>query len=404
MNRQPSRTIANVATWLLVVRCVDLSTDAVASSLVEIDAALSASSEKMQAVVSRWKSVRTFMPGVIDRADLPTEMRGPSFTMPRETELWFDHGRFRVRQKCYVDVYTPDGKQVKGTAFDDSDQAFDGGVAETGARVLAPELALMRRFPSEFMRDNPDALLLGSDFWQAIAWKAPNSHRDTLAGSTLRSLSPLIIFKKEGSGVVRTLADTLPVVDGHECVQVEIREQMMRTEFSLDPHLHYAAREWKRFSAQGNLIEVAHSTDFKKYDAEGALWLPASCLHEFYQYDGWPTKPSGVLFNERTTLEELRLVDGLDDSQISLLRGDYDRPGTLVSDSTHPKAKDLPGGVLSYVIPADPEDLDKAIEGAISGKPFVSSSSPGRHYVWLGINGVVIVLILVLVWRRRHHA
>lgn len=404
MNRRPSRISANVVACLGVILYIDVSTDAVASSLVEIDATLSASSDKMQAVVCRWKSVRTFAPGVIERADLPTDMRGPSFTMPRVTELWFDRGHFRIRLKCHVNIYTSDRKQFKGTALDESDYAFDGGVAELGGRSIAPGFTVMRRSTNEFMRDSPDALLLGSDFWQAIGWKAPTSYRDMLADSTLRSLLPQIIFKKEDNGAVRTLSNALSAVDGHECVQVEIREQTTRTTFSLDPHLHYAAREWRRFSAGGDLIDTAHSTDFKKYDAEGALWLPSSCRREFYQYDRWPTKPSGVLFSEEMTLEEFQLLDSLDDSQISLLRGDYNRPGTMVSDSTHPKAKDLPGGVLSYVIPADPKDLDKAIEDGIAGKLFSESSSRRRVHLLLAINGVAVILLLVFLWRRRRRS
>src|SRR5487761_611744 len=115
MNRQPFRMMANVATCLLVVRCVDLSNYAVASSLVDVDSALSVSSNKMQAVVSRWRYVRTLMPGIIDRAGIPTYMRDPDFTMPREIEMWFDHGHFRIRHRYYVSLRTPDGKDLPGT-------------------------------------------------------------------------------------------------------------------------------------------------------------------------------------------------------------------------------------------------------------------------------------------------
>ena len=45
-------------------------------------------------------------------------------------------------------------------------------------------------------------------------------------------------------------------------------------------------------------------------------------------------------------------------------------PGTWVADSTLPQAKQMPRGVLRYVVPANPDHLDAVIQAAVDSKPF----------------------------------
>jgi hypothetical protein len=90
------------------------------------------------------------------------------------------------------------------------------------------------------------------------------------------------------------------------------------------------------------------------------------------------------------------------ESQFTL---DYKEPGTLVADYTLPEAKHSQGGV-TYRIPADPRDLDKAIAEARDFTREAAGAADKRsrlRVVILVANGIAMLVFaayLVIRYRR----
>lgn len=156
-------------------------------------------------------------------------------------------------------------------------------------------------------------------------------------------------------------------LDGQKCVLLELEDKDLRKRFWLDPTRGHAVCRREFVMRSGQVAEVSRMTDFAKFEKPD-IWLPKRCDVVYYT---WPTIPEVV--TEKPLARRTFVVRGIDKKAIPVERFclKYTMPGTDISDSTLPQAKELPRGIVDYKVPPDIEDLDAAIQCAIEGQPFV---------------------------------
>jgi hypothetical protein len=140
----------------------------------------------------------------------------------------------------------------------------------------------------------------------------------------------------------------------------ELTSRKLKYVVDLDSDLGYAVRRWQQLSEDGRLRTQSDCTEHEKLPGY-EIWLPRKCRTDYYIYEG--TFP-GEVFD---TPLEITLMDVSEfgtkpvaDEQFTLK---YTIPGTQITDYTLPESK-LGSGGVSYRIPANPEDLDSAVEEA----------------------------------------
>jgi hypothetical protein len=167
-----------------------------------------------------------------------------------------------------------------------------------------------------------------------------------------------------GAQVAKVQETTL---DGRRCLMVELEDKERNTRFYLDPACAYAVFRREERTRSGQLTAVSTMSDFVPC-RDPKLWLPKRCEVAYYT---WQTVPD--MITEKPLAKRTFAVRAIDRRPIPLEHFSlkYDTPGTLVIDSTLPQARQMPDGVLRYVVPVDPDDLEAVIQAAADRKPFI---------------------------------
>jgi hypothetical protein len=169
-----------------------------------------------------------------------------------------------------------------------------------------------------------------------------------------------------------------------------------RYRFWLSKKLNFAVERLEIESLNGKMAYQVVNSDFFQVPDKG-VYLPKKCTQKCFTFMTIPGIFSGTPLFE----EQYRLVDistkKINEAQFDLQRK-YDNPGTMVGN--HVLSKDSPHGV-QYTVPANPADLDRVIEAAITGGEFVPTPLPTTGAVivrWLlVVLGVCMILFALYV-------
>jgi hypothetical protein len=137
------------------------------------------------------------------------------------------------------------------------------------------------------------------------------------------------------------------------------------------------------------------------------LWLPKRVDVDCHTWFSIPDEIS-----TGTLLHEAFSVERLDRAEIPLeqFRLKYTVRNTMIFDYTLPNPKHPDEGV-SYLVPANPADLDAVIQHAVEGTPYRPTESlhdstwSHRRTAFVLVNvAAIIVLIVIFLIRRRARA
>jgi hypothetical protein len=151
--------------------------------------------------------------------------------------------------------------------------------------------------------------------------------------------------------------------------------------YYLDPALGCAVRRFQELTNDGRLRVQSDCTKHQKLSGT-EVWLAKNCVTAFYCSDGhYP----GQIFDAPLVTQVMEVSEFSTTrvpEELFTLR--YTTPGTDVIDGTLPGSES--GERVNYRVPANPNDLDHAIEEA-------RKSSLGGSNRWKGQKGIRIVLI-----------
>jgi hypothetical protein len=156
------------------------------------------------------------------------------------------------------------------------------------------------------------------------------------------------------------------------------------------PEYGYAIGQYDIHDVKENLAYRIINSNFKKLK-DSDIYLPHNTIVQFYTYATISGNISSVeLFCETHSLVNVT-TKNIKLSQFDL-RNQYAQSGTHFADYT---LKDTENG-LQYIYPANPADLDRVIEAALSGKDFTPTPLPSTAAIvikWLlCIAGIAMIL------------
>jgi hypothetical protein len=161
--------------------------------------------------------------------------------------------------------------------------------------------------------------------------------------------------------------------------------------FWLSPKLNYAVEKYNIKTLKGNLAYQIFNSNFFQIQGK-EVFLPQKCIQRCFTFMTIPGNISdNPLFEEEFLLANVS-TKRINKKQFNIQKK-YSTPGTLVGD--HSIFNDSPNGV-QYVVPANPADLDRVIEAALTGKDFVPTPLPSTMAIvikWLlCISGIAMIL------------
>ena len=146
---------------------------------------------------------------------------------------------------------------------------------------------------------------------------------------------------------------------------IEIPDGVHVFSFWLVPKHNFAVARLEIKQSPDKLLLRAVNSDFKKITGT-TVWIPYRTKVDYYVFANQAMNHAGGPF----FMQEFFLSDvSTRKTDISYfdLRKKFQQPGNLVGDRT---LLDTNGGLM-YVVPANPADLDRVIESALTGKDFV---------------------------------
>ena len=169
-----------------------------------------------------------------------------------------------------------------------------------------------------------------------------------------------------------------------------------RYKFWLSKKLNYAVEKYEIESLDGDRAYQIINSDFFQIPGK-TIYLPNKCIQKCFTFMTIPgvylAKP---LFEEQYRLTHIS-TERIDKRQFDL-QSKYSNPGTMLGN--HSFSKDAETKGLQYVAPANPADLDRVIEAAITGGDFVPTPVTSKTAVvfrWLLVaTGIVLVIYVLL--------
>jgi hypothetical protein len=241
------------------------------------------------------------------------------------------------------------------------------------------------------------ALLLRSNYLREAGFKVSEIPEEV--GLAPRSL--LLHLVDQGATVLRVAEED---VDGIDCLRIDVEGPNGLWLFDLDPSRRHAVRRREERTPGGKARCLATMSDFVELPGTDGVWLPRRCQVTYYQWSGKPDPPEDKpLFRETFTVSHLSW-DAVPDDRFIVM---YINPGASIADGTLPEAAKSPHGRIEYVVPANPEDLDKVIQHARDGTPFVPRDFQQRRWrfaLFWALNLAVLTGVAAALWFRRRRA
>jgi hypothetical protein len=209
----------------------------------------------------------------------------------------------------------------------------------------------------------------------------------------------LAAFERELRGGPNTEAQIQKMLAAERRAK-EVEPRKLEYVFYLDPKFGYAVSRWQELTESGRLQLQSDCTNHEKLPGH-EIWLARTCRIDYYTFVDVP----GEFFDPPLLSMVVEVSDfgtkPVPDEQFTLT---YTVPGTHITDDT------LGKGPVSYTVPANPQDLDRAITAAQSRQQ-ANAQERKREVSWkivlLAVNTVVLVgllVFLVIRYRRRKAA
>lgn len=190
------------------------------------------------------------------------------------------------------------------------------------------------------------------------------------------------------------------VVDNEQLLRIDIESNVLIWDVSyeskphifscwVDPKYNYAMKRMDIKLPSGELVLTANNSDFKIISGKGVYLPQRTRVDYFMLLDALSDTSKGPLYTQEYTLINYS-TKKINPAQFDL-RNTFQQSGVMVSDRT---LKDTDGG-LTFFVPANPADLDRVIEAALTGKDFIPTPLPSTGAViirWLlCIIGIVMI-------------
>lgn len=295
--------------------------------------------------------------------------------------------------------------QIVPTGFERAfnlDNVYMGDLEKAMTNTGSPPLLSIDSVKSPKARKPGQVIFVPHYFWEAGYW-VPWLFRDL--GQPAEHLVLWLIQQGAQVSAIENVQ-----FDGDNCIEIRCQHSGRNISFVVDPKFGYAVRRRiERFSDSGKLVSVTDVSDFTKL-REPSLWFPKRCDVAYHAWrkgistdygrrvDQARSADYAHSSDERPLFTETLILDAVKTTPIPLQRFmlKYTTPGTSVADSTLPEAKSTPDGRVYYHVPANLDDLQQVIDQA-------RKREPRSWRGWLiALNIVaVVLLILVIVWRKR---
>ena len=365
----------------------------------------------------------------------PTE----TYFAPRVYRICWNAGR--IYQSSINPVIDADGH----LATDASETAFDGAIFYLGKpnpggvkrkRVRQPRL----------LKDSVDTLIkmngayaqyMVTDYFENAGFRLPCRAHEFRAPTFRSVIAALMLEKGDLTSVaretlrgkivacVRITAENPEWREAQE-TDIEARDKLLRKSgnskqqnadeldwirkrrelppqrlfaFYLDPTLRYAVSRREERYPDGRLISTCDCSDFHQVPGRG-VWLPRRCVVQNYSSASAVGKVSATPLMLQTFVLNSCSAKEISQTQFVL---NYTKAGTMVSDTTgiDDSTKDV---ATTYIVPARPEDLDRAIEDA-KWRATTQSGWSRSSLVFIILSVVfVVAAVWLFIARRRQLA
>jgi hypothetical protein len=237
-----------------------------------------------------------------------------------------------------------------------------------------------------------DVVFLSHPFTFYCGYKYPNSKDE------MEELPMSYILYLNQKGGLTSIQKTR--IEGNEAFQIEAISEGYNAidqysikriiSFWLLPQYNYALKQIDIKSVDNKLVHRITNDDFRLLPSK-KTYIPHRSTIQHYTYSTInDTIVTSSLFTEDISLTEVS-THKINKKQFDL-RNKFSSPGTLVGDRV---LQNTDEGVI-YIVPANPADLDRVIEAALSGKDFVPTPLPSTAAIvikWLlCIAGIAMIL------------
>lgn len=385
--------------WVSVIVLLSLAATGAAGELpAELKQSLKTAADSMHTVAIEWTSKNT---PALDRKVLAQirEWLGSNFLYAdRSFSYRFDHGKFIYIANAPAPVFR--GSEDTGELVPWTKScSFDGTIIDVGTT----DGVYARRSFERNLAEAPNSTFFVDHYWELAGWNAPATLKELswLMHQKERAIIPEILYlSKNGFDLEGDISEES--VGSAACWRLVMLGDSLRVTFWADPQIGFAVRQWERRErSTGALLGLCRLDNFERLEVAGGVWVPRTAELRLAEVDTVrsPNRDE-VLLIEHATLGKIEFGKPLSADDLRLKYP----PGTQVLDEVHPKAKDAPDGTLVYQSPADPRDLDAAIDRAIRER--LAQSGGNGHFVWwmIAANVVAAALVLFVYWKRRRKA
>ncbi|MDR1383974.1 MAG: hypothetical protein LBJ67_09045 [Planctomycetaceae bacterium] len=269
--------------------------------------------------------------------------------------------------------------------------AFDGKrfYSGTGSVVSSENSPGIEILPLEDIILNKNPSRVNQQYTIKMGFKYPNCGSEV--GSSCQSY---ILFLIKSGQMLRVEQVKL---NNENYLYLEIKAKSLldwnRVErifsFWLDPRMNYAVKQLDIKSIDGKICYHIENDDFIKLENR-TVFIPRKTQTVYYTY-----YETDDIF-ETSLFTEISLLADISSKKVSEKNFDiskkYTEPSTYVFDKTLSKS----GEGIGYLVPANPADLDRVIESALTDKDFTPTPLPSRAAIiirWIMIlAGISMIL------------
>ena len=296
-----------------------------------------------------------------------------------------------------LSVKVSESRNVTGYEMQISEVSCDANNLYTGlfrgdqesGLIIRPIQEAAARYPLTAQDDT-----WNSDYFRQAGYRLPRMPSDFLLDSPVRH--EVLYWASQPDARVSVSSESL---DGQSCLVIEIHQSTGHYRYHLDESIGFAVKRRQQSDPQGHVLTTANMRNFRKLDSSPPIWLPIECEvdHHVWTITGAPVPPA----DEPIFSESYNLVEVTQDAiPLEAFVLNYTASGVNIRDYRLDPKKGV-----SYVVPADPRDLDAVIENAKSGKTFtpseLSKSNPSWKWIIINLSVVAGLVIAILVrWYR----
>lgn len=267
----------------------------------------------------------------------------------------------------------------------EDEASFDGEICYLGNSLELAKatggIPMLRKAPlAKTVEDNPNHWYFVTDYLTWAGYDVPHSPSEIQNGVRSRVLVDLALGTLV-SQEVNPNAVKMTIMIGDNTVNYE-----------LSPEKHYAVVARTERTKNGEIATSSRCQQFVQLGTR-SVWLPEKISVDFHTWESAP----GVYHQQPILTEEYEIrswdVAPIEQSRFVL---NYSVPGAAISDAVVKGAEKFKSGYVDYKVPADPKDLDAAVQQALSG----GVPKIGVSKVLLIVNLIVLAAIGAFVWMK----